>query len=273
MKLNSRSPLHPRTLHGLITAAVVAGAACSLSACAGGDRPERGGDRGRGGGEFAGGPHRQVNFNVFFSPMGEPFHGGPTDPYAARAWFDGANLAHDGHLTEAEFVKDADRFFDRLDTNHDGVIDGFEVADYEKLVAPEIQPNVGGLRAGEGMDASLGLPDGESGRRRGQGAPLGGPLSNQAAKAGDTLPQGAGVFSYFPDPEPVASAAANLNDHITRDDWRAAAHRRFKALDRAARGYLVFSELPKTPIEAVFLARKKAMEHRPQASPKPTNTP
>ena len=46
-------------------------------------------------------------------------------------------------------------FFRTLDENHDGIIDGLEVQDYEQKVAPEILPHIDDLRAGEGMDASL----------------------------------------------------------------------------------------------------------------------
>ena len=51
-------------------------------------------------------------------------------------WFRGADANGDGKLTRDEFVADAARFFAKLDTNHDGVIDGFELKAYETEVAP-----------------------------------------------------------------------------------------------------------------------------------------
>lgn len=80
--------------------------------------PRDGGEPGR---------ERGRSVNVFISPMGEPFRAGPEDPYPVAVWFARANASGDGRLTETEFVADAERFFKQLDTNHDGVIDGFEI--------------------------------------------------------------------------------------------------------------------------------------------------
>jgi hypothetical protein len=226
-----------------------------LAACAGGPPPGEPGEAG------SRGQGRGPLLNVFFSPMGEPVRGRPLEPYASRTWFERVNVAHDGKLTEKEFLADAAQFFDRLDANHDGVIDGFEVEDYERKIAPEIQPHVGNLRPGEGMDLSLGRGDG-GGRGQGRGAPQGGPISNRQALAGDVGRQGAGAFSWLPDPEPVAAASSGLNDRITRDDWMQSARRRFARLDFARRGFLALADLPKPPAQVVFEQRRKAMEKR-----------
>lgn len=101
---------------------------------------------------------------VFVSPSGEPFRPGPgvTDPF--EAWFAGADANHDGRLDRAEFRADAVRFFKRLDTDGDGVIDGFEVAAYEKSVAPELNIDGQGFSGKGGVaEALLAEPEPVSG--------------------------------------------------------------------------------------------------------------
>ena len=216
-----------------IHAAGLSGLVVLLASCAGGDVPapahegrrHGGGERsealGGGGAEGARG-----NLNLFVSPMGEPFHGRRGEPYPIVTWFARADANHDGQITEAEFVADADLFFDKLDSNHDGVIDGFEVSDYERVIAPEILPRIRGLEAGEGMDERLAFDEHEGqGPPRGRGGYGGGGRSREGnggmrEVAGDRQLQGAGLFSVLPDPEPVASASSELNGRVTRADWR-----------------------------------------------------
>lgn len=226
------------------------------------DGPESARDGGRG---------RAVN--VFISPMGEPFRAGPEDPYPVVVWFAHANARGDGQLTEAEFVADAERFFKQLDTNHDGVIDGFEMEDYEHDVAPEIQPKIRGLRPGEGMDDSLKFDDREGqnaprrrrGGQRGGGQGPGGQDPNIIA--GDLLRQGAGVYGLLPDPEPVASASSELNGKITLADWRDAAHRRFARLLPPGRTTIALADLPKTPAQNALEARRREDRKKPPHTP------
>ena len=176
-----RPPIRPAPRALLL----LAGTGVILGACAAG--PSVPGEHGRGRGkEMAGadgmvfggadGPDaRSGGLNIFISPMGEPFRGHRDEPYPVVRWFARVNASHSGQVTEGEFVADADRFFDALDTNHDGVIDGFEMGDYERVVAPEIQPRIRGLRAGEGMDSSLSFDEHEGqSRPRGRGRDGGG---------------------------------------------------------------------------------------------------
>ena len=189
---------------------------------------------------------RQVN--LFISPAGQPFHGQPGEPYPVAVWFAAADKDHDGRLTREEFRQDADSFFRTLDANHDGVIDGFEVGDYERVIAPEILPRIGGLRAGEGMDERL--------DRRGGGGGFngeeGGGRQQREVVASDRMLQGAGLFGLLADPEPVSAADADLSGKITPEEWRAVTDRRFAALDKTNLGYLTLATLPKTPAQKVY---------------------
>ena len=65
-----------------------------------------------------------------------PNYQAPETPAPAK--FDGADANHDGALSRDEFVADSLRFFAVVDTDHNGVIDGFEVSNYETRIAPEI---------------------------------------------------------------------------------------------------------------------------------------
>jgi len=193
---------------------------------------------------FPGEGPRQIN--LFISPAGEPFRGKPGETYPVATWFAAADRDHDGRLTREEFRQDADRFFRILDANHDGVIDGFEIADYERVVAPEILPRVGGLRAGEGMDPRL--------DKAGRGGGFGGDGEGrqQRAVASDRMQQGAGLFGLVADPEPVSAADTDLSGKITPEEWRSVADRRFAALDKTGVGYLTLELLPKTPAQRVY---------------------
>jgi hypothetical protein len=246
-------------------------ACLALCACAGDPElqggPRHGPERGdRGPGDEAAGREPRLSFNIFISPMGEPFRAGRHAPYPVSVWFNGADADHDGKLTEPEFAVDAIRVFHILDANHDGVIDGFEISDYEQKIAPEILPRLSPLRAGEGMDMSLGAPN-RRGRRPGGGEGEGrGP---REARAGDLDRQGAGPFAILPDPEPVSSASSQLNNRVTLEDWKAAVHRRFERLDLTRRGWLSLTDLPKTPIQRMIERRQKPQQPAPDHPGKP----
>jgi len=220
---------------------------------------------GRGGGGDSEGP-RRAGANLFISPAGKPYRAGLDDPYPVAAWFAAANTSHDGKLTPEEFRKDAAAFFRELDTDHNGIIDGFEVQAYEQKVAPEILPHVEGLAAGEGMDLSLGKG------RRTDGPDIGGRNGRGGGReaAGDRRPQGAGLYGLLNEPEPVAATDTAFNSRITLEEFQAAADRRFAALDTKHLGYLTLADLPKTPAQEA-LERFKQREAKAAAGrpPKP----
>jgi hypothetical protein len=241
---------------------------CSaLAACAGedgaGGGPGRLGDGGSPGRDGAR-PRRPLP-NIFISPAGEPFRAGPGAPYPVTEWFARADSDHDGRLTRAEMRADALHFFDRLDENHDGVIDGLELQDYEQKVAPEILPQIVDLRAGEGMDQSLtfGDPRNADNRSERRGSGL---ANRQPAPAQGVGVQGAAVYSLENTPEPVAAADAQLDGRITRAEFARAVDSRFDLLDKSHSGYLTLAILPKTPLQAEMAKRRQASRRKGQST-------
>ncbi len=203
------------------------------------------------------GPPRALP-NIFISPAGEPFRAAQGAPYPVAVWFDRADADHDGRLDREEFRHDALSFFNKLDTNHDGVIDGVELGNYEQNIAPEILPHIEGLHAEEGMDTDLTFGDPSNTDNRPNGR-----QSHQRSERAPTVArgigmQGAELYSVINTPEPVAAADARFDGRITRDEFLAAIDRRFDLLDTKSTGYLTLATLPKTPIQAAILKRKKA---------------
>jgi hypothetical protein len=238
-------------------------AALCLGACASG--PPQDGPRGDWGkaprprppgeGE-AGGPPRQPRRSLFISPAGEPFRAEPGAPYPVAAWFAGADVDHDGVLTRDEFVADSLRFFDRIDGDHNGVVDGFEVSAYETQVAPEILQGFQGGGEGpdvRGQDAPRDQGGGHRGGRRGGGG--GGPSGGGGGgKRGGGLMggmlQGATPYSLLAEPEPVMASDGDFDRRITRAEATKAAKARFALLDKDGDGKLRLAELPRTPLQA-----------------------
>ena len=189
---------------------------------------------------------------LFISPSGEPFRAKPDEPYPVAAWFAQANKARDGKLTRAEFVADAEAFFAKLDTDHNGVIDGFENQDYEQKVAPEILPQVGRLNAadaGYGPDApGVGREAGTHRRRAGY---QGGGGQAPARKGSGPTYEGAAPYSLINEPQPVSGADTDFNQRISLAEFRKAANERFDLLDKKHLGYLTLTDLPKTPVQQI----------------------
>ena len=186
---------------------------------------------------------------LFISPSGEPFRGEGGLP----RWFAQVDADHDGAVTLAEFRADAQNSFKVLDTNHDGVIDGFEMQAYEHDIVPEI----GLLSFDEG---------GEAGERRarrgggGTGGRGGGPARTRDGGGSHVDPEallrqqstarvptagrdGAARFSLLNEPQPIAAADADLDGKVTLAEWMAMTDRRFAKLDYQKTGRLTLASL------------------------------
>jgi len=183
-----------------------------------GPPPREGGDHG------PGRPRPQL----FISPAGEPFRAAAEAPYPVAVWFSAGDTNHDGALSRDEFVADAGRFFTVLDTDKDGVIDGFEVSAYERNIAPEIL---------QGANMPAGGGRGRRGGPPGRGGPVGGAL------------QGAAPYALLAEPQPVMGADADFNRRISREEAVKAARSRFALLDADKNALLRMEELPATPVQ------------------------
>lgn len=238
--------------------ALVAAGALTLTACASGPPPGDH-DRGPGPGPQPEGP-AAPRLQVFISPAGEPFRAESQAPYPVAAWFSGADADHDGALTRAEFVADGGRFFARLDSNHDAVIDGPEVSLYETRIAPEILGSIapgsgGGARPSPRPDGG-GPRDGPRGGGRGRGL-VGGAL------------QGAAPYGLIAEPQPVMGADADFNRRITRDEAEKAAKARFALLDQDRDGTLRLADLPRTLVQTAADGRGSRRESRRRGEHRP----
>ncbi|HUZ13531.1 MAG TPA: EF-hand domain-containing protein [Caulobacteraceae bacterium] len=164
---------------------------------------------------------------IFLSPSGEPFRAAPGRPSPFDAWFDQADTNHDGFIDLAEFRADALRFFRRLDTDGDGVIDGFEVQAYESDIAPELIASYEGPVAG-----LMGPPQhGRKHGKRGAGPP---------------------IQRLIDEAEPVSGADFNLDGKITLAEWMRATDARFRLLDVGRTG-----RLGRAALEARLAASRK----------------
>jgi hypothetical protein len=186
---------------------------------------------------------------VFISPAGQPFRAPADAPYPAADWFARADADGDGTLTRAEFIADALAFFDSIDTDRDGRVDGFENADYERDVAPEI---TGVLRRPEvGARGPL-----DSWRPLNRGDLIWGrpPLLTPGARGEKPPPrrQGAAQYGLLNEPHPVRAADGDFDGKVSRAEAEAAARRRFGLLDGDGDGRLTLADLPATPAQIAF---------------------
>jgi len=176
----------------------------------------------------------------FISPMGEPFRARTKADNTLALWFRQADRNGDGFLTSDEMVADADRFFAKLDQDHNGEIDPDELVAYEWELAPEIQVNSRTKRSpGDPIDkaAIKQAEDDESGLAR---HPPKGPRGGYML---DGSLQGGARYALLNMPEPVAAADADFNRAITAEEFRQAALARFKLLDRGQQGRVSLDQL------------------------------
>ena len=222
------------------------------------------------------GPAAAGYTQLFISPCGEPYRGKPGDPYPVVLWFKQADLDHDGAISRAEFRADHQGFFEALDSDDNGYLDGPEVKFYETQVVPDVLgpdalgPNSLSLlthpeRAGARLWLAQVVQTPEGGHP-GIGNTHGGYNPDNTAKGpaddlGARRPEkrrliGAAPYGLLAEIEPVRAADSNLDGRVSKAEFLAAADRRFKALDKNGDGKLTLDELPMTAVQAAMLKRK-----------------
>jgi Ca2+-binding EF-hand superfamily protein len=162
--------------------------------------------------------------HLFISPMGEPFRA--VDPQ--DVWFNQADTNHDGALSRDEFLADAMRFFKVLDHSHDGEIDPDDLDHYETELVPEIR---------------VGQSDYETRPDTGDDS------DDSTTRAAPPYPTrlGAGRYSYFEYPEPIAVCDKNFNRGVDVHEFQQCANDRFDMLDTNHDGMIRRDELPTLP--------------------------
>ncbi len=264
-------PLIHQAMKPLVTCSVLILICSALAACVS-DEDAGGPGLGRDGpGGHRDGPPRHCRTS---SSVPQASRSGPPPP-PPTPWWTGSGEAdtdHDGQVSRDEFRQDAVRFFRKLDTNHDGVIDGAELAQYEQDIAPEILPKLESLHAEEGMDPALtyGDPNNTDNRPDGSRPRRQGPARTPTPRGIGV--QGAAVYSLINTPEPVAAADAQFDGRITEAEAVAAADRRFTLLDKTGAGVLTLKGLPKTPLQIELLKREKQALKRRGQPPAPPAT-
>ena len=208
-----------------------------------------------------------ASLNVFISPSGKPFRAPSGAPYPVVNWFAEADKNGDGKIDHGEFMADAEAFFKVLDSNDDGVLSAYEIAVYERQIAPEIlgyQFKASAMARPVGKDGGLlwkaqmgGIsPNGNGMGTMGQGVPTTSDPSGPAEQAQpkvlhdlDETQAGASPFSLFDEPEPVTAADFNFNGKIKKANFLKLADMHFTRLDADGEGFLTLAKLPKTEIQ------------------------
>jgi EF hand/EF-hand domain pair len=212
---------------------------------------------------------------LFVSPAGEPYRGKPGDAYPVALWFKQADLNHDGVITRDEFRADHKGFFEALDYDDAGYLDGPKIAFYESKVLPDL---FAGERVGmltpngprkPGIELAVDVPgrDGAQLIRVQQGSlagMIGGPTNQdsqtvEGAKGpipglGARRPVkkelvGAAAYGLLQEAEPIRAADTNLDGLVSKAEFMAAADRRFALLDKRHDGKLTLDELPQTSVQ------------------------
>ena len=187
----------------------------------------------------------RADLQIFISPAGEPFRAPLDQPYPVDQWFKKADANADGAITRDELIADSLAFFDKLDANKDGTVDGWENGDYETKVAPEIMSR-----------AAMAVAKPPSGNR-----PMGGryrptltPSDNfkpddKGKMVADQSRAGAGLYGLINEIQPVMSQDSDFNRRISKAEATAAAKDRFALLDKDKDGKLLLATLPETPLQ------------------------
>jgi hypothetical protein len=158
-----------------------------------------------------------------FSPNGEPLNGGalgmPGCSEALARWFDRVDSDHDGTIERTEFLDDAKRQFAVMDLNRDGVITPAELSLYRAPFAIRRKKGHRGPRPEDELKNTYNVPE--------------------SHRKDDT-----DVLADYTDP--VMIADRQLRNKVSEEDFLAYARQNFAELNLARDGRLTRAELLKT---------------------------
>ena len=161
-----------------------------------------------------------------YSPLGEPLSGGalgrPSCSDALSAWFERVDTNHDGLIDRDEFLADAQRQFVIMDLDKDGTITPAELAQYRAPYEAEPSP--------------------ESVPAAGQAAKTGGASGRKHRRGGEQGGGGSGDFDND-QPDPVMAADVRFRNQVSRQDFMAYAAHQFAALDGDRHGRLAKADV------------------------------
>jgi len=164
-----------------------------------------------------GGPPPDPDAAPQLSPFGEPLSGAERScKTALTVWARRLGASHDGSLSRAEWMANAEAQFARMDLDHDGFITADELSDYRAPFRPRPPRHKPGGFSGDG-----GPP------------PRGGAPAHKNTSIAD----------------PVMSADTNLDFQVSRDEFRQQAASLFDQLDHDQSGRLELAEVQRFCLE------------------------
>ena len=163
------------------------------------------------------------------TPNGEPLPTPPLQgfdspgcPAILGTWFDRIDVNHNGVIDRAEFMADAEAQFARMDLNHDGIITPGVLQEYRAGFAGHAPPRPASRTGGSDEGTTLPVV---------QVADAGGsPLYGKKSRGLADLQQGGGGDPHI-EPDPVMSADTSLRFQVTKKDFMDQATHRFTRLD------------------------------------------
>jgi len=195
------------------------------------------------------------------TPNGEPLPTPPLQgfdspgcPAILGTWFDRIDTNHDGVVDRAEFMADAEAQFALMDANHDGIVTPGTLAQYRAAYEVHAQQVLGSRSGGSDDGSAFPVQVAQSyGGGTGSGSASGGgapgstspggsnPLYGKKARGLADLQQGGGNDARI-EPDPVMSADTTLRFQVTKKEFLDQAARRFARLDMDHSGRLTKSE-------------------------------
>jgi Ca2+-binding EF-hand superfamily protein len=191
------------------------------------------------------------------TPNGEPLPTPPLQgfdsagcPAILATWFERIDTNHDGVVDRAEFMADAEQQFALMDANHDGVVTPGTLAQYRAAYAAHAQRVLGDKSGGSDEGSAFPVQIAQAYGSPGAGAPSasggggsGGsnPLYGKKSRGIADLQQGGG-YDQRVEPDPVMSADTTLRFQVTKKEFLDQAVRRFARLDMDHSGRVTKSE-------------------------------